>query len=72
MNSVRNVTGLWIRDTEIICNFIDKYPLFTIKRLDYLDWKRLIYLKIINAHLYKEGLYLMRKIKLSMNNIRYK
>lgn len=72
MNSVRNVTGLWIRDTEIICNFIDKYPLFTIKRLDYLDWKRLIYLKRINAHKYKEGLYLMRKIKLSMNNNRYK
>ena len=57
---------------EIICNFIDLYPLYTIKRLDYLDWKQLINLKKVNAHLNKEGLDLMKKIKMNMNNKRIK
>jgi len=68
----RNVTALWIRNVELICNFFDLYPIYTVKRLDYLDWKRLIELKKINAHKTREGLLLMRKIKSGMNNNRYK
>ena len=72
LNAVRNTTALWIRNFEIIYNFIDLYPLYTIKRLDYLDWKQLINLKKVNAHLNKEGLDLMKKIKMNMNNKRIK
>ena len=72
LNAVRNTTALWIRNFEVICNFIDLYPLYTIKRLDYLDWKQLINLKKVNAHLNKEGLDLMKKIKMNMNNKRIK
>jgi hypothetical protein len=56
----------------VICRFVDLYPLYTIKRFDYLDWKRLIELKKVKAYLYKEGLELMKKIKNSMNNKRFK
>lgn len=72
LNAVRNTTALWIRNFEVICNFIDLYPLYTIKRLNYLDWKRLINLKKVNAHLNKEGLELMKTIKMSMNDKRIK
>ena len=72
MNAVRNTTALWIRNIEILCNFFDLYPLYTIKRLDYLDWRRLINLKKVNAHLTKEGLELMKNIKNSMNDKRIK
>lgn len=71
-NSLRKTTALWIRNTEIICKFFDKYPLYTIKKLDYLDWKRLINLKSKNAHLNNEGLNLMKNIKNNMNANRFK
>lgn len=71
-NCIRNTTALWIRNTEIICKFFDKYPLYTIKKLDYLDWKRLINLKSQNAHLNNKGLYLMKDIKNNMNANRFK
>jgi len=67
INNPRKVSSLWIRNYELICNFIDNYPLFTKKKLDYLDWKRLILLKKENMHLTKEGLQLMQNIKNSMN-----
>jgi hypothetical protein len=72
LNASRKITALWIRNLEVLCPFFDLYPLYTIKRLDYLDWKRLIELKKVNAHLTKEGLELMKKIKNSMNNKRFK
>jgi hypothetical protein len=72
VNCLRNTTTLWIRNTEIICNFFDKYPLYTIKKLDYLDWKHLINLKSKKAHLNNEGLNLMKDIKNNMNANRFK
>lgn len=71
-NAIRDTTALWIRKVEKICKIFDSYPLYTIKRLDYLDWKRLILLKKINAHFMREGLELMKKIKYSMNDKRIK
>jgi len=71
-NSPWDTTSLWIRDTEIICKFLDQYPLYTVKRLDYLDWKQWIGLKKINAHFTKKGLELMQKIKNNMNANRFK
>lgn len=71
-NAVRNTTALWIRNSEVISKFIDLYPLYTIKRLDYFDWKRLIMLKKEKRHLTKEGFTLMKNIKNTMNNNRNK
>lgn len=71
-NAVRSTTSLWFRNIQIICDFFDLYPLYTIKKFDYEDWKRLINLKQLNAHLDERGLILMKKIKSNMNNNRFK
>jgi hypothetical protein len=65
--SHRNTTIYWNRNHKIISQFIDQYPLYTLKQLDYLDWKRLINLKENKAHLTKQGLILMKYIKANMN-----
>ena len=72
INSPRSTSALWIRDTNIICDFINKYPLYTIKWVDYLDWNNLIELKKKNAHLTANGLKLMQNIKNNMNMHRFK
>ena len=72
LHSPRNITALWIRDFDLISKFFDKYPLHTMKKLDYSDWKRLIDIKIKNKHINKEELELMLSIKNSMNSNRYK
>ena len=38
----RSVNRFVIRDTKIIIQFADKYPMLTRKNLDYLDWKKLL------------------------------
>lgn len=72
INSVRKTTALWIRDTDVICAFINNYPLYTIKRLDYLDWSHLIELKKKNMHYTVDGLKRMQYIKINMNLHRFK
>ena len=64
----RTTTTYWTRDYINVINFFNKYPLFTKKRLDLLDWKRLILLKMNKAYLDEKGLNLMIKIKNNMNN----
>ena len=72
LNVNRSTTTLWIRNFDIISNFFDSYPLYTIKRLDYQDWKRLFNLKKLKSYLNKNGLTLMNKIKNNMNSKRIK
>lgn len=72
VSSNRKTTVIWIRKYKVICEFFDQYPLYTLKRLDYLDWKRLINLKESKAHLDKQGLILMKYIKANMNSNRIK
>jgi LAGLIDADG endonuclease len=64
----RTTTTYWTRDYINVINFFNKYPLFTKKRLDLLDWKRLILLKINKTYLDEKGLNLMINIKNNMNN----
>jgi len=71
-NLPRKSTILWIRNYEVVCQFLDKYPLYTKKWLDYLDWKSLIELKLQKAHLTNTGLNRMYKIKGKMNSKRNK
>lgn len=51
-----------------IINFVDKYPMFTNKSLDYKDWKEIIGLKTKGlCKTEEEGLNHMIKLKLGMN-----
>lgn len=63
----RIVNRFVINQHNVVTEFFDKYPLYTRKHLDYLDWKRLIELKAFRAHDRPEGLMMMKGIKASMN-----
>lgn len=67
LKSTRKIGAYWNRKHVSICKFLDEYPLYTNKRLDYLDWERLINLKNNNMYKDKNGLLLMKKIKSGMN-----
>lgn len=66
MNS-RIVNRFIINQHSIVTEFFDRYPLYTRKHLDYLDWKKLIELKSEGVHNTPEGLTKMKAIKASMN-----
>lgn len=53
--------------TEKIIPFFDKYPIVGAKALDYADFRKVSELMKVKAHLTKDGLDLIRKIKSSMN-----
>nr|QCW06967.1 hypothetical protein [Drechslerella brochopaga] len=63
----RSVNSFVVNQYETIIDFVDKYPMLTRKQLDYLDWKKLIQLKIERAQDTPKGRLLMEKIKASMN-----
>jgi hypothetical protein len=48
--------------------FLDKYPLFTRKHLDYLDFKKFLALKEAKAYKTEEGLKEMEKVIFNMNS----
>lgn len=58
-----SVNRFILRDTEKIIKFIENYPLFTRKHLDYLYWKKIVELKNAGAHKTVEGLNLIRQIQ---------
>jgi len=70
--NIRTTTTLWIRDVKKVSKLLDSYPLFSIKWLNYLDWKRLIDLKTKKEHYKEEGLLLMYNIKNNMKAKRFK
>lgn len=53
---------------NIIIPHFDKYPLFTSKRLDYLDFKRVALMMKEGLHLKKEDQEIIQVIKKNMNN----
>lgn len=63
----RSVNRLVINQYDVIINFFDKYPLFTLKRLDFSDWKHIISLKLNKAYESSEGYEEMLSIKKGMN-----
>jgi len=63
----RIVNRFVINQHSVVIEFFDKYPLYTRKYLDYLDWKKLIQLKAERAQDTLEGLQKMRAIKANMN-----
>lgn len=42
--------------TDILMNYLDRYPLFSSKYLDYKNWKEIVLLIVENKHYTEEGL----------------
>uniref|UniRef100_UPI002264B01A hypothetical protein n=1 Tax=Lentinus flexipes TaxID=3163629 RepID=UPI002264B01A len=55
---------------DIIIKYLDKYPLFSSKYLDYLDWKEIALLILDNRHYTEEGLIKTDSVRNSMNRKR--
>nr|QJQ35168.1 LAGLIDADG endonuclease [Fusarium napiforme] len=56
--------------TEILVNYLDKYPLFSSKYLDYRDWREIVLLMLENKHYTEEGLTKTDSVRDSMNRNR--
>jgi len=55
---------------EILKDYLDKYPLFSSKYLDYKDWKEIVILILDNKHYTEEGLIKTDSVRSSMNRQR--
>jgi len=55
---------------KILINYLDSYPLFSSKHLDYLNWKTIYEIKINKSYKKKEMTNKLIELKLSMNNNR--
>ena len=52
---------------DIIVNYLEKYPLFSSKYLDYKDWKEIVLLIFENKHYTKEGIDKTESVRNGMN-----
>ena len=57
---------------KIIVNYLEEYPLFSSKYLDYNDWKEIVFLIFENKHYTEEGINKTESVKNSMNRKRTK
>jgi LAGLIDADG endonuclease len=55
---------------NIIINYLEKYPLFSSKYMDYKDWKEIVLLIFENKHYTEEGLNKTEFVRNSMNRQR--
>lgn len=69
-NEYYTLTASNIMSLNIIINYLDKYPLFSSKFLDYKDWKVIVLLIFENSHYTKEGVYKTELARNSMNRQR--
>lgn len=70
--NVRSVSRFVINQSVDVIKLVDEYPMYTLKRLDYLDWKLLIKKKEKGIDKTPEGLMEMKLIKSGMNRGRNK
>jgi hypothetical protein len=54
----------------IIDNYFKKYPMFSSKRLDYLEWSKVLHLRLDKKHLIRDGALKCLEAKNSMNKNR--
>lgn len=67
VEKVRGVSRYVTHCSDQLIEFFVKYPLYTLKHKDYLDWKELYGLKAKNTHKKEDGLKAMIAIKKGMN-----
>jgi LAGLIDADG endonuclease len=58
------------QSTKNVVNYLDKYPLFSSKYLDYKDWKKVVLLILNNKHYTEEGLKITDSVRNEMNRKR--
>ena len=66
----RSVSRYIITQNSVVISFINKYPLFTQKSLDYECWKNLIEMKNNGTHKTLDGKLQMFKVMNEMNRIK--
>lgn len=69
-NEYYNITASSRVSLDIIVNYLDKYPLFSSKYLDYKDWKVIVLLLFENKHYTKELTDKTESVRSSMNRQR--
>jgi hypothetical protein len=55
---------------DIIVNYLEKYPIFSSKYLDYKDWKEIVLLIFENKHYTEEGIDKTESVRNGMNRQR--
>jgi len=56
-----------IKDLQVIVDHFDKYPLISVKAIDYILFKKAFYIIKLQEHITKEGLLKLIRIKSSLN-----
>ena len=61
-----------IHNNNLLKNYLDKYPLFSSKYLDYLNWKEALIIIENKFHLNEYGVKNIKFLKSNMNNSRWR
>ena len=69
-NEYYNITASSKLSLNIIVKYLEVYPLFTSKYMDYKDWKKIVLLILENKHYTEEGLIKTDYVRNSMNKKR--
>ena len=69
-NEYYNITASSKLSLNIIVKYLEVYPLFTSKYMDYKDWKKIVLLILENKHYTEEGLIKTDYVRNSMNRKR--
>jgi hypothetical protein len=59
-----------LKSNGLVCAYFDQYPLFSSKRLNYLDWRRIHELMVSKQHLTEKGRSEIMLIKDNFNSTR--
>jgi hypothetical protein len=59
-----------LKSNGLVCAYFDQYPLFSSKRLNYLDWRRIHELMVSKQHLTEKGRSEIMLIKGNFNSTR--
>ena len=59
-----------LKSNGLVCNYFDQYPLFSSKRLNYIDWRHVHQLMVTKNHLTSEGRADYLRIKSNFNQNR--
>ena len=69
-NEYYTLTASSKNSIEILVNYLNRYPLFSSKHLDYKDWREIMLLMLEKKHYTKEGLTKTDLARSSMNSNR--
>nr|AFD95918.1 intron-encoded LAGLIDADG endonuclease family protein [Talaromyces stipitatus] len=69
-NEYYNLTASSKLSLNLIVNYLEKYPLFSSKYLDYKDWKKIVLLILENKHYTEQGINETEYVRNGMNRKR--